>query len=71
MIINKDTKIADLISQYPHLAKILVKDYGLHCVGCLGAMFETLAQGAKVHGMTEKEIEKMIKRLNNAKNKGS
>ena len=39
-------------------------DYGLHCIGCQMAAFETLEQGAAVHGMTKNEIEEMIKKLN-------
>lgn len=62
--ITKKTNLQKLVAKYPKLAKILVGDYGLHCVGCAAAFFETLEAGAKAHGMSDKEIDKMIKRLN-------
>jgi len=41
----------------------LVEEYGLHCIGCMAAGMETLEQGAKVHGMSHKEIEEMVENL--------
>lgn len=64
MQITKKTNIAKLVKKQPKIARILVEDYGLHCVGCMGAAFETLEQGAKAHGMSEKEIREMVKELN-------
>lgn len=64
MKITKSTNIAELIAKHPKLAEVLVKDYGLHCVGCISASFENLEQGAKAHGMKNKEIDKMVKELN-------
>ncbi|MDD4937999.1 MAG: DUF1858 domain-containing protein [Candidatus Shapirobacteria bacterium] len=61
--INKDILIGDLVEGYPKLASVLVKKYNFHCIGCMAAGMETLEQGATVHGMDEKEIEKMIKYL--------
>jgi len=63
MKITKKTKLSE-IAQDEKLAKILMEDYGLFCVSCQMAPFETLEEGAKVHGMKDKEIEKMIKGLN-------
>jgi len=62
--IIKDILILDLVEKYPKLAKVLVEKYGFHCIGCMAAGMETLEQGAEVHGMTGKEIEKMVKDLN-------
>jgi hybrid cluster-associated redox disulfide protein len=39
--------------------------YGLHCIGCHVATWETLEQGAMAHGMDRKQLENMIKDLNN------
>jgi len=58
--ITKDILIGDLVKAYPELAKVLVEDYGFHCVGCMVAGMETLEEGAKVHGLDKKEIEKMV-----------
>jgi hybrid cluster-associated redox disulfide protein len=63
--INKDILIGDLVEAYPKLAKVLVEDYGFHCIGCMAAGMETLEQGAEVHGMEEKEIKKLVEDLNN------
>ena len=60
MEINKDILIGDLMENYPILAAILVEKYNFHCIGCMAAGMETLEEGAKVHGMSTKEIEKMI-----------
>ena len=63
-LINKDILIGDLVDKYPKLTNILVEKYGFHCIGCMAAGMETLEQGAEVHGMTQKQIEKLIKELN-------
>ena len=62
--ITKKINLNELSGKYPKLAKILVDNYGLHCLGCAAAFFETLEDGAKAHGMSDKEIDKMIKKLN-------
>lgn len=61
--ISKDILIGDLVDSYPKIASILVEKYNFHCIGCMAAGMETLEQGATVHGMTEAEIEKMVKYL--------
>ena len=61
--INKDILIGDLVENYPKLAKVLVEDYGFHCIGCMAAGMETLEQGAMVHGMSEKEINELVENL--------
>lgn len=62
--ITKKMFIADILGTYPVLADIFVKKYGFHCVGCMAARMETLEDGAKVHGMETKEIDEMVKYLN-------
>lgn len=61
--INKDMLIIDLVESYPELINVLVEKYDFHCVGCQMATSESLAEGAKVHGMDKEAIEKMIKDL--------
>lgn len=61
--ITKDTNIAELSMEYPELAEVLSEDYGLHCVGCFASSFDTIESGAQLHGMTDKEISDMVKRL--------
>jgi len=62
--ITKTINLGELSNTYPELVEVLVNDYGLHCVGCMAAAFETLEEGAKAHGFSDQEIAKMVKRLN-------
>jgi hybrid cluster-associated redox disulfide protein len=62
--IDKKINLNQLVINYPHLARALVEDYGLHCIGCGMAFFETLEDGAKAHGLSDKKIEAMVKCLN-------
>jgi hybrid cluster-associated redox disulfide protein len=62
--INKNMMIGEVVEMYPQLAEVLVEKYGMHCIGCMAAGMETLEQGAMVHGMSQKEITKMVEELN-------
>ncbi len=62
-LITKDINLGELIQKYPQTEEVLY-DYGLHCVGCALSAFDTLEAGAKVHGLTNKEIDEMAARLN-------
>lgn len=61
--ITKDIMIGDLVEAYPKLAKVLVEEYGFHCIGCMAAGMETLEEGASVHGLNKKEIKEMVEDL--------
>lgn len=61
--VNKDTNLADALFKYPQIAEVLT-DYGLHCVGCFANSFDTIEMGAKIHGMTEEEVDEMLERVN-------
>ncbi len=62
--ITKKDNLAKLVTKYPELTETLMFEYGLHCLGCMAASFETLEEGAKAHGMNSKEVETMIEKLN-------
>lgn len=62
--ITKKDNLAKLVNKYPELTEALMFEYGLHCLGCMAASFETLEEGAKAHGMSSKEIETMVEKLN-------
>lgn len=64
MKITKDTNLAQLTAKHPQAARVLNDEYGLHCIGCFASSFDTLEAGAKIHGMSEEEVEKMMERLN-------
>lgn len=61
--ITKNTNLAELISEYPEAAEVLL-DYGLHCVGCIASHFDTVEAGARIHGYSDEEVEEMVTRLN-------
>ena len=47
---SKDTKIGELIDQFPESAPILM-EIGMHCLGCPASQMETLEEAAMVHGI--------------------
>lgn len=61
--INKDTTLGDIVSEVPGAGEVLL-EHGLHCIGCHAARHESLEMGAKAHGMTDSEIEKIVDKLN-------
>jgi len=63
MKITRKTDMHELLMEKPELAGLLLQS-GMGCVGCPMAMGETLEEGCKVHGMSKKEIDKLIEKLN-------
>ena len=63
MKITGKTKLSVLLGKNSKAAEILF-EAGLLCVGCPMAMNETIEQGCLAHGMTKKQIDELIKRLN-------
>ncbi|VVB83858.1 Uncharacterised protein [uncultured archaeon] len=64
--IRKDMTFAELLEKHPETANDLF-EAGLHCIGCGGAMYETIEQGCQMHGFSKKEIDELIKKLNKGK----
>lgn len=62
--VKRDTLLGDMVKEHPYLSDILIRDYGLHCVGCFANMFDTVEGGAMVHGMSDSEIDGMIEHIN-------
>jgi hybrid cluster-associated redox disulfide protein len=61
--ITKETLIGEIVEKYPQVVPTLM-GFGLHCVGCHVAGFESLEDGFKAHGMDDKQIEEAVKKLN-------
>ena len=61
--ITKEMTLGEVVSRFPESAKVMLS-YGLHCVGCHVASWETLEQGAKAHGLDDKEVDKMVGEIN-------
>ena len=61
--ITKNMNLAEVMEHCPKAGEIL-SEYGLHCLGCVAASFENLEDAMKVHGLSEKEIDKIIEEIN-------
>lgn len=61
--LTKDILITDLAEHYPQATEILMAKYGIHCIGCVAAQFETLEQGAQAHGIVGEDFKKMMKEM--------
>lgn len=62
--ITKDMNLGEILSNYPESAEVLMK-HGFHCLGCMAANFENIAQAAEAHGV---DLKKLLKDLNSIKN---
>ena len=60
MVINKDTKIGEIIENAPEKAELLL-EAGMHCLGCPASQAETLEEACEVHGI---DVEEVVKKLN-------
>ncbi|OGC70043.1 hypothetical protein A2415_01650 [candidate division WWE3 bacterium RIFOXYC1_FULL_39_7] len=65
--ITKDMNLGEIVFKYPEAAEVFT-DYGLHCVGCIANSYDTVEMGAKIHHMTDEEIDEMVERVNEAVN---
>jgi len=61
--INPNIIISDLISAYPEAAIFLITEYGINCVNCFAAAFDTLKQGARIHGIIDDDFVQLISDL--------
>ena len=61
--ITKKTKFSEILESNKDAAEILF-EAGLHCVGCPMTSQESLEDGCKAHGMSEKDIDELVERLN-------
>lgn len=69
--IKENIGIEELLSKYPYLGDILTYEYGLHCVNCIISGFDTLKEGALIHGITGKYFKEMLKHLESLVNANS
>jgi len=61
--ITKKSNLLEVVENYPGAAEILL-EYDLHCVGCAFSAMDTLENAMKIHGISEKNMTKIIERLN-------
>ncbi len=60
--ITKKTKLSELTGN--EKATEILFECGLSCIGCPMAMQETIEEGCLAHGMSDKDINKLIEKLN-------
>ena len=58
-MIDKNTKIGELLEMAPEKADILL-EAGMHCLGCPASQAETLEEACSVHGI---DVEELVKEL--------
>lgn len=63
MKITKETKISEALETNEKAAEVLF-NAGVGCIGCAFANAETIGQGLSAHGLTEEEINKVVKEMN-------
>lgn len=61
--ITKDMNIDEILERVPASAKILA-EVGLKCVGCPMSSGESLEEGAKSHGFSDEDIDKIVEKIN-------
>ncbi len=62
-LINKKMLIGEVAEKYPAVANVLF-EYGMHCIGCHINAYESIEQGCATHGLTAKQINEMIVKMN-------
>jgi len=61
--ITKKTKLSKIMQEKPEAVQVLF-EAGMGCCGCPMAQDETLEDGCKGHGMSDKDVDKLVERLN-------
>lgn len=64
--ISSSSTIADVIESYGESAERILRRYGLYCSGCQHSTADSLAHGARCHGIADRHVERMISELNRA-----
>ncbi len=67
LLVTKQMTVGEVVRKYPEAIPVIL-GHGLHCVGCNVSYWETLEQGARGHGMTEEQLNKMVEDINNSIN---
>ncbi len=60
MSVTKDMKIEEVVTQYPETMMVFMR-HGLHCVGCHVSAFESIEEGAMIHGIN---VDALVEDIN-------
>jgi len=66
--ITRKTKLTEIMRINPDAAEMLF-GLGMSCIGCPMAQMETLEEGCLAHGMSKKEIDEFVEKLNKMRKK--
>jgi hybrid cluster-associated redox disulfide protein len=64
-LITRKTTIGEIVKKNPAAVQPLL-EIGFHCVGCPASSFESIEDGAKAHGLNDKQIDELVKKMNAA-----
>lgn len=61
--ITRKTKLSELMKAKPDAAEVLFES-GMGCCGCPMAQQESIEDGCKAHGMSDEDVDELVKKLN-------
>lgn len=64
--ITPSTMLNEIMEINPNAAELLF-EVGMFCIGCPAAAQETLEEGCRAHGMSSKQINELVDKLNKIK----
>lgn len=67
--IDRNIPIPELLEKWPELEEVLTYEYGFHCANCIFAGFDTIEDGANLHGIEGDYFEELLEHLEKVVNK--
>ncbi len=67
MEIKKDMPLLEVVRNHPETIQVFMS-YGMGCIGCAAARFETIEEGALAHGI---DVDALVRDLNKAVSESS
>ncbi|MEM3341779.1 MAG: DUF1858 domain-containing protein [Thermoplasmata archaeon] len=64
-MISKEMGIAEVVKKYPETIYVFRK-YGMGCIGCVAARYETIEAGASAHGIN---VDDLVRDINDVVSK--
>ena len=64
--ITKKMTFAELLEAKPEAGEILM-NAGMHCIGCPMSQMESIEEGCKGHGFSDKEVEELMEKISKEK----
>lgn len=62
--IDPKLKINEIAEIYPEVIEHLITEYNFYCFGCFLSDYETLEEGARVHGIDGEDFKELMSELN-------